>query len=91
MEDPTFKSGFLGQPSYIRDICVGNHCVVDGKYLLSSCFLIFDVDGSGRDAIDNDSVDPHLIEQVPLKAGSCFYTDTFDSAGTLNCSRAKIC
>ena len=38
---------------------MGDHSIVIYKHLLNDCFLIFNVDGISRDAVDNDSVGRH--------------------------------
>lgn len=52
----TFEVGFLGEPSYVGDLCFRDYCVVVCEYLLDSCYLILDIDRVCRDAVSDDPV-----------------------------------
>ncbi len=47
------------RPSYVRYFGVGNDCVVVCELLINGRFLVFGVDGTGTDAMDNNSVRWH--------------------------------
>ena len=53
------KRALSGQPTHVRYFSFGDHGIVVGQDLPDGRLLVFDVDGFGGDAVDNDSIGRH--------------------------------